>query len=416
MSEPSAPLPLRILVCQTAALSGDVRENIARWGGILAAYCEEDEIDIVQFPETAFSRYFFRDAADAAPSMELEGQGPVFHFVSQLAKRLRAYVVCGYMEKRSTMKIAAMDGDAELGGEGKVAQALGLGSELHGRVGGGYNSLYVVSREGELLRESYHKRHLFQPDCAWCQPGAQDQRLTLQLWSRCKSRDFIVGLINCQEILGDMDDRDAQGGPAARRLRNEFCSRQSGYDAIDVVLFSTCWPLFLSDLPEPPKDFAGIWQRAIKTDFLLKEQAEAPADGGETSLRKRPLVFSVACCVGSEKNMTTPEGWGGRTKLQDKFSLEYLAKRGCSGVKVYSVAIGDRTASDDDMISNKAITVGESDVHAEVPLSKAHAPPADAKHYAAEPWAPGQQCMSHEFEEARIFSLQLECADGSSAS
>eukprot|EP00413_Alexandrium_margalefii_P009358 CAMPEP_0204538148 /NCGR_PEP_ID=MMETSP0661-20131031/15779_1 /ASSEMBLY_ACC=CAM_ASM_000606 /TAXON_ID=109239 /ORGANISM="Alexandrium margalefi, Strain AMGDE01CS-322" /LENGTH=74 /DNA_ID=CAMNT_0051544729 /DNA_START=102 /DNA_END=323 /DNA_ORIENTATION=- len=56
---------LRILVCQTAAGGGVVEENVARWEQILEAYGAEDEVDVIHFPETAFSRYFFRDFDDA---------------------------------------------------------------------------------------------------------------------------------------------------------------------------------------------------------------------------------------------------------------------------------------------------------------------------------------------------------------
>eukprot|EP00928_Gymnodinium_smaydae_P040505 TRINITY_DN27461_c0_g1_i1.p1 TRINITY_DN27461_c0_g1~~TRINITY_DN27461_c0_g1_i1.p1 ORF type:complete len:367 (+),score=47.47 TRINITY_DN27461_c0_g1_i1:40-1140(+) len=366
---------MRILVCQTAALSDDVSENVARWREKLAAYDEADGIDLVQFPEVAFSRYYFSDLADALPSMEAEGKGPVFAFLSELAKRLRAYVVCGYMQK------AQLDDDNASAAAGHSAQK-------------GHNSLYLLTRDGDMLRPSYHKRHLFQPDKTWSEPGRQDQPLSFELWSKDQSQKYVAGLINCQEILGDMDDRDAAGGPAARRLRNEPCGTTAGYDGIDIVVYSTCWPL---SLPEPPKDFAGVWERAIKTDFLLKEQTGDDYD----NLRRKPLVFSTACCVGSERNATTPESWDGRPeKMRQAFASPYLSKRGCSGIKVYSIPVVDKRSCFPD----------ESDVKVEVPSVQPPKPafrPETDEHGASALWSPGQVCMSSEFEELRVFDVAI---------
>mmetsp|Transcript_50135 Transcript_50135/g.154929 ORF Transcript_50135/g.154929 Transcript_50135/m.154929 type:complete len:400 (-) Transcript_50135:136-1335(-) len=381
---------LRILVCQTAAGGGVVEENVARWEQILEAYGAEDEVDVIHFPETAFSRYFFRDFDDAFPSMEVEGKGPIFQFLSPLAKRLQAYVVCGYMEmKEDDHSSAAPSPSAE-----------------HG-----LNSLYVLGRNGELLRESYHKRDLFQPDYTWCRPGAQDQPLTIEISSRGELEDrpqwrLTAGLINCQEILGNMDDSNAGGGPAARRLRNERIrdgdSSTTGYDTIDLILYSTCWPLFLADLPEPPRDFAGVWEGAIKKDFLLRgldaSQEDSPAVAeARSALRKRPLVVSVACDVGSEKNVTLKESWGGRNRLEEKlFPAEFLSKRGCSGVKVYSLPPE----------GSRAPLRGADDVRGTVPPSEAREAPSGLR-LAARDWDDKQLCMSCEVEEARLFSIHI---------
>merc|ERR1712129_89840 len=134
----------------------------------------------------------------------------------------------------------------------------------------------------------------------------------------------------------------------------------------------------------------------MKKDFLLKEQEDEAlqAQGGAAKelLRQKPLIFSVADCVGSERNATTPECWGSRQKMGEKFSSEYLSKRGCSGVKVYSVpATG---------------ICGMGDVLVDVPVGMAHLPAVGVQ-LAAGDWSVGQMCMACDVEEARIFSVKL---------
>ena len=63
---PPSTLPLRVLTCQTdGSLGPTVDANIARWTSILEAdELMTAEIDVIHFPETAFSRYFYSSTED----------------------------------------------------------------------------------------------------------------------------------------------------------------------------------------------------------------------------------------------------------------------------------------------------------------------------------------------------------------
>ena len=63
---PPSTLPLRVLTCQTdGTLEAAVSANIARWSSLLEAdELTTAEIDVVHFPETAFSRYVYSSTED----------------------------------------------------------------------------------------------------------------------------------------------------------------------------------------------------------------------------------------------------------------------------------------------------------------------------------------------------------------
>ena len=296
---------LRLLVCQTDCIDGCVATNLKRWGANLAAHSMADKVDVVHFGETAFSRYYYRDKEDAAPFMETAGEGPIFAFLSALAKRLHAYVAAGYGERTPDVN---------------------------------YNSLYVIGREGELIR-SYRKRHLWQPDYTWAVPGSQDQKVTVQLCD-ADGVPFTAGLIICQEIVGDMHDKEAPTGPM--RVREE-----SG-NGVDLVLYSTCWPAHAD--PATKADHAktggvdpdpAALERSGACGFWDKQMEAGLSEG-------RNVVFSASDCVGHEANVLAPESWGDDPLWVWLKNAETLYKRGSSGVQTlrarggfeYAVPIG----------------------------------------------------------------------------
>ena len=135
---PPSTLPLRVLTtCQTdGTLEASVSANIARWSSLLEAdELTTAEIDVVHFPETAFSRYVYSSTEDLTEygGAEEAGAGPVFAFLRALALKFDCYVIAGFAER---------DTDAACF----------------------YNSLYVVNRDGSLLL-THRKIDLFQPDC-----------------------------------------------------------------------------------------------------------------------------------------------------------------------------------------------------------------------------------------------------------
>ena len=149
---------------------------------------KKDELDIVMFPEMAFSGYCFEDLKQIRPCLELAGKGKNFEFMSVLAKKLGAYVVGGYPEVRKTAK----------------------GKEEY------YNSMYVIDRKGELLL-NYSKHFLFETDKVWAKPGKGFQ--TVQMTNRA-GVEFKAGLAICMDINPE-EFRDCSEYELANHMKEE---------------------------------------------------------------------------------------------------------------------------------------------------------------------------------------------------
>ena len=54
-------LSLTVLLCQTKPIHKETKTNLSRWKSLLSKYSYHDNIDIVMFPEMAFTGYTFSD-------------------------------------------------------------------------------------------------------------------------------------------------------------------------------------------------------------------------------------------------------------------------------------------------------------------------------------------------------------------
>eukprot|EP01022_Parablepharisma_sp_SALTPOND_P020501 TRINITY_DN3748_c0_g1_i2.p1 TRINITY_DN3748_c0_g1~~TRINITY_DN3748_c0_g1_i2.p1 ORF type:complete len:335 (-),score=-3.88 TRINITY_DN3748_c0_g1_i2:56-967(-) len=152
------------LLVQYCPIYKDPQATILKVDKLLSAYNESSKIDLVIFPEMAFTGYVFSSKADIEPYLETAGSGPSFEYCSSLAKRLDAYIFCGYPEK--------------------------AGHHY-------YNSLMVVSPQGKLLK-SYHKHFLYVTDKTWAEEGAKFDYIDIALHGgKTKKR---VGLGICMDI------------------------------------------------------------------------------------------------------------------------------------------------------------------------------------------------------------------------
>lgn len=66
------------LLCQTHPHFKKREENIARFDELLQFYSEEEQIDIILFPEMSFTGYDFKDYKDALPLAIAYGEGAEF--------------------------------------------------------------------------------------------------------------------------------------------------------------------------------------------------------------------------------------------------------------------------------------------------------------------------------------------------
>lgn len=145
---------LRVAVVQLNPKLGQVQANIQR-ARDLCNKLQPKSLDLVCFPEMAFTGYMFDDAAAATPHLEEPRTGPTSQFCAELAKKLNCYVLAGYPELLSpTDRIEPTHMDPEKSCEDAV----------------GANSAVMFGREGEWIT-GYRKTNLFDTDMTWAKAG-----------------------------------------------------------------------------------------------------------------------------------------------------------------------------------------------------------------------------------------------------
>jgi protein N-terminal amidase len=115
---------------------------------VTPAYClriQPKSLDLLCFPEMAFSGYVFENATAITPYLEHPRTGTTSLFCSDLAKKLQCYVVAGFPEKLSPTE------------DRKTDQV-------------GANSATFYGPDGEWVG-GYRKSHLYETDLTWAKPG-----------------------------------------------------------------------------------------------------------------------------------------------------------------------------------------------------------------------------------------------------
>ncbi|TRM63894.1 carbon-nitrogen hydrolase [Schizophyllum amplum] len=134
---------LRVAVVQFNPKIGQVQTNIARVRE-LCGKIEPQSVDLVCLPEMAFTGYVFDNSAAITPFLERPHTGPTSRFCSELAARLRCYVVAGFPEQLLPEEL--------------------IGDKV------GANSAIIYGPQGERVGE-YRKTNLFETDRTWSIPG-----------------------------------------------------------------------------------------------------------------------------------------------------------------------------------------------------------------------------------------------------
>jgi len=82
---------LNVICVQINPIPKKVEENISKAEKLLEKYYNDNntnsKIDVVVFPEMAFTGYIFKDKNDVECCLEEKGKGITFDFCSKLAKR-----------------------------------------------------------------------------------------------------------------------------------------------------------------------------------------------------------------------------------------------------------------------------------------------------------------------------------------
>jgi predicted amidohydrolase len=121
--------------------------------GSLSLRIHPQSLDLLCFPEMAFSGYVFENSAAITPYLEHPRTGPTSQFCADIAKKLQCYVLAGFPEKLS------LDEDR------KTDQV-------------GANSAVFYGPDGEWVG-GYRKTHLYETDLTWAKPGGYSVLINL---------------------------------------------------------------------------------------------------------------------------------------------------------------------------------------------------------------------------------------------
>lgn len=136
---------MRLAVVQTSPSLGAVDKNIARAKALLADL-PESQLDLIVFPELAFTGYNFQSPSQITPFIETRLLSPSRAWAHEIAKQYRCSVVIG-LPSQDTQR---------------------------------HNTASIMNSMGNTVYD-YHKHHMFETDYKWgCTPGPGFNFTTLQ--------------------------------------------------------------------------------------------------------------------------------------------------------------------------------------------------------------------------------------------
>ncbi|KAF8073961.1 carbon-nitrogen hydrolase [Lyophyllum atratum] len=186
-------VPLRIAVVQFSPKIGQVDANIAR-ARELCLKLKPHSIDLLCFPEMAFTGYVFDSAEAISPYLEEPRTGPSSLFCQEIAKQLGCYVAGGYPERLREEERWVVEEEPQPETDGMIKNTLAGGMEIppvdgslgvtqelssesvnaapepETRTQVGANSAVIFGPTGEWVG-GYRKVNLFETDKPWAKPG-----------------------------------------------------------------------------------------------------------------------------------------------------------------------------------------------------------------------------------------------------
>ncbi|TFK33047.1 carbon-nitrogen hydrolase [Crucibulum laeve] len=154
------PVPkvnLRIAVVQFSPKIGQVQANLLK-ARDLCRKLQPRSVDLVCFPEMAFTGYVFPNSTSILPHLEKPRTGPTSEFCSELAKKLECYVVAGYPEELTEGEVTYLNSDHEDNHENQPNRQVGANSAVFYGPDGGWVG-------------GYRKTNLFETDMTWAKAG-----------------------------------------------------------------------------------------------------------------------------------------------------------------------------------------------------------------------------------------------------
>lgn len=146
-------------------IHGETKKNMEKVDQMLKDI-KKDEVDLVVFPEMAFTGYTFESRDHISPLLEDEKEA-TFQYCRDLAKKLNCHVIAGFPE---------------------ISKKVGTPSRY-------YNSACFVSPLGELIT-TYRKSFLYETDKTWAEEGGGFTSLKIQSWG--ERENFGIGI--CMDI------------------------------------------------------------------------------------------------------------------------------------------------------------------------------------------------------------------------
>ncbi|KAF9485760.1 carbon-nitrogen hydrolase [Pholiota conissans] len=250
---------LRVGVVQFNPKIGQVQANLDR-ARELCRKIEPQSLDLLCFPEMAFTGYVFENASAISPYLEHPRTGPTSQFCSELAKTLGCYVIAGYPEKLSEDELAEIE-RASMGQTPRIHK----GTEVR-QVGA--NSAAFYNPDGAWVG-GYRKSHLFDTDITWAKAGTGFTTFDLP----SPLRRLSLGI--CMDLNPQTPDWTSASGPYEIA---DYCIAQKS----NVLLLLNAW-LDSNEEPEDEEDWHTLNYWAARTRPLWAENPkDDPSNGHET--------------------------------------------------------------------------------------------------------------------------------------
>ncbi|PPQ80441.1 hypothetical protein CVT25_001768 [Psilocybe cyanescens] len=319
---PKARVNLRIGVVQLAPKLGQVQANLAK----AREFCRKispRSVDLLCFPEMAFTGYVFDNASAIAPHLELPRTGVTSQFCAEWAKTLECYVMAGYPEKLESKELEEMERTSKESGDQPRETHDGKKIEQVGA-----NSAVIYGPDGAWVG-GYRKTNLFETDLTWAKPGTGFATFVLP------SPIQTMSLGICMDLNPQIEEWTSATGP---------------YELADYAKFKNANVLVLLNAWLDSKqevDESSDWQTlnywAARTRPLWTDGKGDQVDVPETDPEKQGPETVVVVCnrsggesgkqfAGSSAIFSMVQG-SGRPKLLD------MMERQEEGVRIWNIKI-----------------------------------------------------------------------------
>lgn len=188
-------IELNIVLLQVDSIQSEPQRTYDEKVVQMLSKFKESDIDIIIFPELAFTGYIFSSREEIYPLCEEAGKGLHSKIASEISKMYNSYVAIGYPEK---------DEDDNL-----------------------YNSCMIFDRTGQLIF-NYRKILLYDADKLYFSEG--DERKTFELVT-LKGKSVKTTVAICMDI-NYKDFKNHKETPLS-----DFCEKEK----VELLLFLTAW-------------------------------------------------------------------------------------------------------------------------------------------------------------------------------